>query len=173
MEEQMRRTNAILVAFMMAFGLLAFGWTQVSTKAAEAKRTLRIKLNYTGAGTVDEQHKIYVLLFDANPFTSSSLVDVSSQPTPPAPAEGVSHILVRQSAAGKNATVTFRSVSVSPVYAVAVFDRSGTYNGQSELPSASPMGAYGKLPDKLEPIKIEPGKSLQVVLSFDDSTKTP
>jgi len=39
--------------------------------------------------------------------------------------------------------------------------------------SGSPMGVYEKLPDKLDPIKIEHGKAAQLVLTFDDSTKAP
>ena len=132
-----------------------------------------MKLNYTGAGVVDEKHQIYVLLFDANPYTSSTLIDVTSQPATPAPAPGVAHILARQGGAGRDKTVTFRDVGVSPVYAAAFFDKNGTSNGQLESTSGVPMGVYGKLPDKLEPIKIEPGKTAQVELTFDDSRTTP
>jgi hypothetical protein len=35
------------------------------------------------------------------------------------------------------------------------------------------MGVYGKLSDKLDPIKIEQGKAAQLILTFDDSTKAP
>jgi hypothetical protein len=96
-----------------------------SLQAAPPERVLKIKLNYTGPGTVDEKHRIYVLLFDANPLTSATLSDATSQPTPPSPAPGVSHILARASAATKDGTITFRTVPVSPVYAISFFDKSG------------------------------------------------
>ncbi|MBZ5563424.1 MAG: hypothetical protein LAP13_13510 [Acidobacteriia bacterium] len=169
----MKRNNALLQILMMALALLAFAWPQGSAKAADARRTLKVKLNYTGAGVVDEKHKIYVMLFDANPYKATSLVDATSLATPPAPAEGVSHILARQGAAGKDKTVTFRELNASPVYAAAFFDRNGTYDGHADAVSGAPMGVYGKLPDKLEPIKIKQGKTVQVVLSFDDSSKSP
>ncbi len=167
----MKRQKAIIPAVMMAFGLVALAWTQVSAVAAGARRTLKVKLNYTGTGTVDEKHKIYVLLFDANPFTASTLVDSTSQAEPPAPAAGVSHIVARQGTAGK--VLTFREVGISPVFAAAFFDKDGTYNGQSDMASGAPMGIYGKTPGQPEPIKIEEGKTAQIVLAFDDSSKTP
>lgn len=169
----MTKKSAIILAFLTTFGLLTLVWMQLSVHAAPASRILKVKLNYTGAGTVDEKHKIYVLLCDSNPFTASTLIDATSQPTPPAPAPGVSHILVRESAAGKDSTVTFRELTVSPVYAMAFFDKNGTYNGHLDSVSGAPMGVYGKLPDKLEPIKIDEGKTVQLTLAFDDSATTP
>jgi hypothetical protein len=63
---------------------------------------------------------------------------------------------------------------MSPVYAVAFFDKNGSYNGHLDsLPPGTPMGAYGKMPDKLEPVKIEEGKAIQITIAFDDSTATP
>ena len=169
----MRRKRAMLLVFVLALAPLALVRAQVKTQAAAAGRTLKVKLNYTGAGTVDEKHKIYVLLFDANPFTASTLVDSTSEPIPPAPTPGVSHILVRQGAAAKDTTLTFRNLPVSPVFAVAFYDKNGNYNGQLDQIAGSPMGVYGKLPDKLEPIKIEEGNTLEIVLAFNDSAATP
>lgn len=166
----MSRKSAILSASMT---VLILALTQVRVEGAAAHRTLKVKLNYTGAGVVDKNHKIYVLLFDANPYTASTLVDSTSDATPPAPAAGVSHILRRQSATGKNETVTFNDLGVSSVYAMAFFDEKGGYDGHSDAVSGAPMGVYGKAPDKPEPIRLEEGKSVQVALVFDDSTRTP
>jgi hypothetical protein len=80
---------------------------QASAPTPAASGTLKVKLNDTGTGIVNEKHRVYVLLFDANPFTATSLIDATSQPTPPAAAAGVSHILARQGAAGKDATLSF------------------------------------------------------------------
>ena len=122
---------------------------------------------------MDKDHKIYVLVFDANPYTASRLVDSTSDASPPAPEAGVSHILRRQSALGKNETVTFNNLSVSPVYAAAFFDEKGGYDGHSDLASGAPTGPYGKAPDKAEPIRLDGGKSVEVVLAFGDSVRTP
>jgi len=146
----------------------------VSLSAAPAAhKTLKVKLNYTGAGTVDAQHKIYVLLFDANPFTASRLEDASSAPTPPVPVVGVSHIISRRSASSKNGVVTFDDLSISPVYAAAFFDKNASYDPQGLTVEGAPMGLYGKDPNKADPIELRVGKTAEVVLAFDDSIKAP
>ena len=172
-EEHVKKENAIFLIFMMALVPIALVGGQGNAKAKAAHGTLKVKLNYTGASVVDEKHQIYVLLADANPYTSSTLIDATSQPTPPAAQPGVAHLFARQGAGGKDKTVIFRELAVSPVFAVAFFDKNGTSNGQLESASAVPMGMYGAAPDKLEPIKIEPGKTVQIVLTFDDSKTTP
>lgn len=125
-------------------------------KQANGARTLRLKLNYTGAGTVDEKHKIIVFLFDNPDFVSGSTVmPIGSD-----------------SATAKDATLSFSDVGTSPVYVVAAFDPTGDYDGQSgPPPSGATVAMYGG--QTPEPIKIEPGKTVQVELSFDDSVKMP
>jgi hypothetical protein len=158
---------------MVSMTVLVLALTYVSAKAATAQRTLKVKLNYSGVGIVDGKHKIYVLLFDANPYTAKKLVDSTSDATPPAPEADVAHILRRLSASDKSGTITFNDLSVSPVYAAAFLDQSGSYDGLSDPASGSPTGVYGKALDKAEPIKLEEGKTVEVVLGFDDATKTP
>lgn len=166
----MKRKVGILLG---SITVLILASTAVSVKAAAARRMLKVKLNYTGSGTVNNQHKIYVLLFDANPYTAPRLVDSTSSVTPPAAVAGVSHILRRESASRKNDTVTFNGLSVSPVYAVAFFDKSGSYDGHSDPAPGTPMGVYGSAPDKAMPITLQEGKTARVVLTFNDSVKTP
>jgi hypothetical protein len=153
--------------------MLQFLGPHPQVRAASAGKTLKVKLNYTGAGVMDEKHKIYVMLFDANPYTARTLIDATSQSAPPAPAPGVPHILAREGASAKNATVTFHQLAVSPVYATAFFDKAGTYNGHMDSVSGAPMGAYGNWPDKLEPVKIEEGTTVQITMAFGDTAKTP
>ncbi len=166
----MKRRNAALLASTL---FCVFAVTQLGVCAATTHSTLKVKLNYTGVGTVDENHKIYVLLFDTNPFTASSLVDSTSEMTPPATTAGVSHILRRFSASRKDGTITFDFLRSSAVYAAAFVDRNGSYDGHSDPASGAPMGLYRKAPDKIQPIRLKGGKSVRIVLAFDDSTKTP
>jgi hypothetical protein len=166
----MNRKSSILLA---STTVLVLALTHFSAKAAAAHRTLKVKLNYSGAGIVDEKHKIYVLLFDANPYTAKRLVDSTSDAAPPAPTADVCHILRRQSASGKNKVATFNDLSLSPVYAVAFLDQSGSYDGGADAAPGSPMGLYGKAPATAEPIELQEGKTVKVVLGFDDSSKTP
>jgi len=166
----MNKQNTLLLVSIV-FCVLA--GMQLSVRAATGHRTLQVKLNYTGAGMVDENHRIYVLLFDSNPYTASSLIDSTSEPTPPAAATGISHILRRFSASHKNETITFEYLSSSPVYAAAFVDQHGNYDGHSDPVPGGPMGAYGKAPGNLEPIKLKDGKRVRIIIAFDDSTKTP
>ena len=163
------RCTVPLTATMMCI-LLAM---PASAGAGSDHKTLQVKLNYSGAGIVDEKHKMYVLLFDANPFTATSLINSSSDPATPAVAAGVSHILRRLSASEKNATVTFTNLGSPTVYAAAFADQSGAYDGHSDPAGGTPMGIYRKAPDKIEPIKLEDSKNVEIVLAFDDSLKTP
>jgi len=166
----MNKPNAILLVPIM---LCVLAGMPSSVRAATGHRTLQVKLNYTGSGMVDENHKIYVLLFDSNPYTASSLIDSTSEVTPPATAAGVSHILRRFSASRKNETITFEFLKSSPVYAAAFVDQTGNYDGHSDPAPGGPMGAYGKAPSKFAPIKLKDGKRVKIVIAFDDSAKTP
>jgi hypothetical protein len=121
-------------------------------KAADA-RTLKVTLRYTGAGTVDEKHKIFLFLFDTASVNAESMpIDVSA-------------------GAAKNATVTFSNVAKSPVYVVAAYDPSGAYDATSAPPAGSSLGVHGKTPGELAPIAIDAGKMAQIDLAFDDSLK--
>jgi len=146
-------------SFCLAASLLILAFAYQSARAQEkaATRTLKIKLHYTGSGTVDDKHKIFVFIFDSPDFTQGNAMPVGEQ-----------------TAAGKDETVTFTDIAKSPVYAVAAYDPTGGYDGQSgPPPSGSSLGMYTKQPPQPEPINIDEGKTVQVELPFDDSTKMP
>jgi len=153
--------------FCLALGLSLAGCLAAQDKPADksqektpekaaAPRTLKVKLSYTGSGTVDDKHKIIVFLFDSADFMSGQAMPVGMQP-----------------AAAKDATVTFAEVASSPVYVTAVYDPTGQYEGMSAPPSGSSLGLYGKTPGTPDPIKIDPGETVQVELAFDDTAKMP
>ena len=126
------------------------------TKPAES-RTLKVKMNYTGAGTVDEKHKIFLFVFDSPSFMQGGAMPIGFGST-----------------AAKDGTVTVANLFVSPVYVTAAFDPTGGYDGMSgPPPSGSAMGLYSKTPGTPEPIKIDPGKTAEITLAFDDSFKMP
>jgi hypothetical protein len=166
----MKRKAALMCALVVV-GILAFA--PVDARAASGGKTLKVKLSYTGTEKVDPSHKIYVLLFDANPFTSTQLVDWSSATSAPAPEAGVCHILRREAASGRNQQLTFNNLGASSVYAMAFLDKSGNYDPHSDPPSGAPTAMYGKSKDKPEQIKLKEGKTVKVVLAFDDSHKLP
>jgi len=143
----------------LALGLTVLGCAAAQEKAPEkapATRTLKIKLNYTGSGTVDEKHKIFLFLFDSADFMQGQVMPIAFQ-----------------QASAKDATVAFEGLTTSPVYATAVYDPSGEYEGMSAPPSGASMGLYSKTPGTPEPIKIEPGETVTVELAFDDTAKMP
>lgn len=143
-----------------ALGMLLLGMLVKASSQAKPEtktRTLNVKLNYTGAGTVDEKHKIFVFLFDSPDFMQGGAMPI-----------GMS------AGTSKNGTVTFADLTASPVYVATCYDPSGSYDGQSgPPPSGASMGLYSKSPGKPEPVEVEAGKTATVDLPFDDTTKMP
>jgi hypothetical protein len=137
-------------------GLAALAAQDKPPEKAPGPRTLKVKLNYTGSGTVDDKHKIVVFVFDSPDFMQGNAMPAGSQSTP-----------------SKNGGVTFSDVASSPVYLTAVFDPTGQYDGMSAPPSGSSLGLYGKTPGTPDPIKIDPGETVEVELTFDDTAKMP
>lgn len=166
----MKRKTALVCALaMICIPLFA----PASANAESGGKTLKVRLNYTGTEKVDQNHKIYVLLFDANPYTARTLADWSSAPSAPPAEAGVCHILRREAASSRNHQITFTGLQATSVYALAFLDKTGNYDAHGDPPSGSPTGMYGKSMDKPEGIVLKEGKSVKVVLAFDDSHKTP
>jgi hypothetical protein len=141
---------------LIAAGVLGLAFL-AAAQQTKADRTLKIKLSYTGSGKVDEQHRIFVFLFDTPDFMQGG--DVIP--------------FARQSVAAKEGTVTFDGIVQSTVYAVAIFDPKGIYDGESAPPSGSSAGIYGQEPGKPGAINLEDGKTTQIDLAFDDTVKVP
>jgi len=142
-----------------ALGLSAMVLSAQQTKPEEkpAGRTLKAKMNYTGAGTVDEKHKIFLFVFDSPDFMQGGSMPIGSGSTN-----------------AKDGLITVSELSVSPVYVAVTYDPTGGYDGQSgPPPSGASMGLYAKTPGTPEPVKIEPGKTAEITVTFDDSFKMP
>jgi len=141
-------------------GLTSMVATAQQPKAEEkpaASRTLKAKMNYTGAGTVDEKHKIFLFVFDSPDFMQGGSMPVGFG-----------------SASAKDGTITVADLSVSPVYVAVCYDPTGAYDGQSgPPPSGASMGVYAKTPGTPDPVKIDPGKTTEVTVTFNDSSKMP
>lgn len=134
--------------------LLAASRAAISQNS-NASYTLQVHVNYDGAGTVDEQHKIYVALWDSAEFTKG---------------EGTVPVAI-QSVSSKNGTVTFDEVKKTPAYVSAVYDPTGQWDAQSAPPEGSSLGLYSKTPGTPEPIELQSGKTTTINLTFDDSVK--
>ncbi|HEY6991890.1 MAG TPA: hypothetical protein VH369_26090 [Bryobacteraceae bacterium] len=117
---------------------------------------VQVHLNYSGSGTVDAKHKIYVVLWDSPAFVEGG---------------GVMPVEIK-SATSKTGKVMFTDVKKSPAYVSAAFDPNGQWDGNSgPPPEGSSLGLYSKTPGKPEPINLEPGKRATVTVSFDDAVK--
>ena len=153
----MLRKFCCLTAGMLVLALVPLAAQQPKPEEKAAPRTLKLKLNYKGTGTVDAKHHIIVFLFDSPDFVQGGVMPMASG-----------------NGEAKDAVVTFSDLSTSPVYAVAVYDPTGEYDGMSgPPPSGSSMGVYGKTPGTPDPIKCEPGKVAEAELVFDDTAKMP
>jgi len=147
---------ALLSAAFLFFSAAALQSGHAQDKVSSAG-SLRVKLNYTGTGHVDEKHKIWVFLFDSPEFVRGGAA--------PFEAKG---------AASKDGAVTFNDVAKSPVYVGTVYDPTGRYDGQSgPPPSGSSMGIYKKTPGEPAPVTIEAGKTVSIDVPFDDTVKMP
>ncbi|HZU25463.1 MAG TPA: hypothetical protein VFA04_08065 [Bryobacteraceae bacterium] len=151
----MRLTSCLTLTALILSAAAAVAQDKTPAKAPEP-RTLKVKLNYTGTGTVDDKHHIIVFLFDSPDFMKGEGMPISEQ-----------------SAAAKDGTVTFSDVDKSPVYVSTVFDPSGQYDGMSQPPSGASLGVYSKTPGEASPVNIEPGKTAEIEIAFDDSSKMP
>ncbi|MDQ2773470.1 MAG: hypothetical protein M3Y57_00860 [Acidobacteriota bacterium] len=145
----------LIPACAILFGLSLAGPQRAVSQDASAPSVLKVNLNYTGSGTVDGTHRIYVVLWDSPDFVSGQGMPVELQPS-----------------SDKRGTVTFSNVTKVPAYVSAAYDPKGAWDGQSgPPPDGSSLGLYSKTPGKPEPIEIKPGKTAAIELSFDDSVK--
>jgi hypothetical protein len=138
-------------------GMLMLASMQQPGRAQDkAGGTLKVKVLYTGSGKVDEEHKIFVFLFDSPTFAQNPAMPFASQ-----------------SATSKKETMTFPGVSKSPAYVAIVYDPTGAYEGMSPPPSGSSLGMYSKTPGQPAPVEVKEGKTTEVEVTFDDSQKMP
>ena len=117
---------------------------------------LIVNVNYTGSGTVDDSHKIFVALWDSPDFMKGD-----SQ-TPP---------VDMKSTPSKNGSLEFDNIPKSPVYVSLVYDSTGTWDAASPPPAGSPLGIYMTDPGTPAPIALESGKTTKIEAKFDDSYK--
>lgn len=122
-----------------------------------AVRTLDVKVDYRGAGTVDQKHPILLFVFDSPDFVNGGVMPIGGK-----------------SVTASKEVVHFTDLQASPVYVVAAYDPSGGYDGQSgPPPSGSSMGLYATQEGKPKPVAVEPGQKVAIDLVFDDAAKMP
>jgi hypothetical protein len=117
------------LAFIVLVSLLFAAQPKTHAQNANATAKLKVHVTYSGAGTVDEKHKVYVVLWDSPDFVS-----------------GTSSMPVELKAAGaKDDTVTFDDVKKAPAYVSTVYDNSGAWDAQWRHPRDGLSGSTARL----------------------------
>lgn len=151
----MRNYSITIAAALFALAIAAPQHAAPQQEAAKAG-TVRVQIHYTGKGTVDETHRIYIALWDSPHF-----VDPDSHIVP----------IAAQSITSKDGTVTFSDVTKNPVYASCLYDPTGKWDAQSPPPDNASVGLYANAAMQPSPIQIVPGKTADAQITFDDSIK--
>jgi hypothetical protein len=144
----------IMGAFAMlgVLGVLTSGIARAGQAAASGK--LDVVVNYTGQGAVDQDHRVWIWLFD----TPNITVD----------AEPIATGVVSSNGAG------YKFVGLpKQVYVAAAYDAKGGYDGTSGAPpSGTPYTIYGGGSGAATPVPTG-GDDASVNVSFDDSLRIP
>jgi hypothetical protein len=136
---------------------LVAGVTFASTLLAQTDSAkLDVDVSYTGSGTVDDSHQIYVLVWDTPDFAKGEVPPVGTQ-----------------TIASKSATAHFDNLQKGAVYLTMVFDSTGTWDAASPPPSGSPVGMYSTEAGQPAPVTLDSGKTTKISAKFDDSYKMP
>lgn len=146
---------SILAVSAASIGLLLSTARAGLPQDATVPSKLTVHVHYSGTGTVDQNHKIYVVVWDSPDFVKGGgMVPIASLST-----------------SSKDRVVTFRDVEKSPAYASAAYDPNGQWNAQSPPPDGSSLGLYSKTPGTPAPIDLKPGQTTSIELPFDDTVK--
>lgn len=129
----------------------------LAAKAEGKGAKLIVHLSYTGSGTVDQSHKIYVVVWDSPDFVKAT--GESTMPLAVVPVES------------KSGLARFDDVEKSPVYVSMAYDPTGAWDAQSSPPEGSSLGIYSKEPGVPAPVQLTPGKTTTISVTFDDSHK--
>jgi hypothetical protein len=120
---------------------------------AATQNGVTVTVKYTGKGTVDATHKIWVWLF----------LD---------PNIGPGSIPIAEESIDKNGgTASFANVTGKQVYVAVAYDEAGGFGGNAPPPPGSPIAMYGvKAPDD-KPAAVVPGAKSSVSITFDDTQR--
>ena len=138
----------LLGATLVVAGLTAA--VRADGVARGAAGDVNVTVKYTGKGTVDASHRIWVWL-----FTSPDI--------------GPGAIPIAEASIDKNGGVaSFANVGADQVWIAIAFDEAGGFAGAAPPPSGSPITLYT---DAKGPAAVTPGAAGKVTVAFDDSQR--
>lgn len=140
------------LAIVGVLGIPASGSARAGQEAASGK--LSVVLNYTGGGTVDQNHRIWIWLFD------TPNISTDSEPI----ATGV--------VSSNGGAYKFVGLPKT-VYIAAAYDEKGGYDGTSgPPPPGTPYTIYGGGSGAATAVPTG-GDDASVTVSFDDTLRIP
>ncbi len=129
---------------------------QAQPSAQNQEGTLKLTVKYAGSeGPVDQTHKLLVFVFDSP--------NIGTGETMP----------IRFETLAENGGTLSTAFTVTPVYVAVVYDKPGGYELTGPPASGCPATIYMKDGQGPAPIPIEPGKTTEINLQFDDSIRVP
>ena len=138
------------LATLLVAGVVLAGVVAPAVTAQQAG--VKVTVKYTGKGTVDSDHRIWIWLFDT-------------------PDIGPGAIPINEQSLDKNgATATFEGVTAGKVWVAIAYDEKGGFGGAAPPPSGSPVTLYM---EKGTPGLVIPGPDAAVTVTFDDSQRMP
>ncbi|HUE86909.1 MAG TPA: hypothetical protein VMO26_12615 [Vicinamibacterales bacterium] len=146
-----RRTLAALASAALMFSTGAVRADQ-NPSTADAT-SVAVTVNYTGAGTVDADHRLWVWIFD-NPNIGPDAIPIGEQ-----------------SIAKNGGTARFSTTT--PVYVAIAYDEKGGFMGQAPPPPGSPVALYGMTGPNDPPQPVTPRPKGSVSVTFDDTQRMP
>jgi hypothetical protein len=152
----MNRRSFLLGGATAASYVTALHGSAVNSNGA----TLAVHVTYSGSGTIDESHKLYVAIWDSPDFTKEG--GNSLRP--------IAAALIMS----KSGTATFEAVEKNPVFISMAYDSTGKWaDPKSDPPSGTSLGLYSKEPGVPTPVELEAGKTTKVSAELDDSYQKP
>ena len=145
----MKKVLAVAVVTMLAGLAQPAGTLHASPAVAGA---VKITVHYTGKGTVDASHKLWVWLFD-NPNIGAGSVPID-----------------QTSLDVNGSDAMFAAVAPGEVWVAVAFDENGTMAGDGPPPTGTPIGILMK---DGKPVSVVPGDNGIATLKFDDTLRMP
>jgi hypothetical protein len=143
--------RAVRPALILALGL-AMTSGAAAREADGGAGPVKVTLKYTGQGTVDKEHQLWVWLFDTPEIGPGTMP------------------IAELSLDSNGGTATFVNIGTDKVWVAVAYDINGAMTGNAPPASGSPVAIYveGEMP-----APIVPGDKAVVMMTFDDSRRMP
>jgi len=117
-----------------------------------AAGAVKVTVNYTGSGTIDGAHRVWVWLFDT-------------------PDIGPGSMPIAEMSVTKNGEIASFEVGHERVWIAVAYDEKGVMTGNSPPASGSPIGIYSSSTGA--PAAVTAGAKGAITITFDDSQRMP